>query len=131
MRILYIQEDIPLISVLIGTDIILYIVSTSFDTFLTPSIVDIYNYIITSTSSSFFDPIPLSVLKKLANTITPIFSKIIIDLLNNCEIPKFLKSSLICPIIEKPCLDSNDVGNFRPISMLPIIGKLFEKNISR
>ena len=60
------------------------IVSTSFDTFLPPSIVDIYNYIITSTSSSFFDPIPLSVLKKLANTITPIFSKIIIDLLNNC-----------------------------------------------
>ena len=65
------------------------IVYTSFDTFLPPSIVDIYNYIITSTSSSFFDPIPFSVLKKLANTITPIFSKIIIDLLNNCEIPKF------------------------------------------
>ena len=80
---------------------------------------------------SFLDPIPLSVLKKVANTITPIFSKIIIDLLNNCEIPKFLKSSLICPIIKKPCLDSNDFGNFRPISMLPIIGKLFEKNISK
>ena len=40
-----------------------HIVSTSFDTFLPPSIVDIYNYIITSTSSSFVDPIPLSVLK--------------------------------------------------------------------
>ena len=63
------------------------IVSTSFDIFLHPSIVDIYNYIITSTSSSFFDPILLSVLKQLTNTITPIFSKIIIDLLNNCEIP--------------------------------------------
>ena len=32
---------------------------------------------------------------------------------------------------KKPCLDSNDFGNFRPISMLPIIGKLFEKNISK
>ena len=32
---------------------------------------------------------------------------------------------------KRPCLDSNDFDNFRPISMLPIIGKLFEKNISK
>ena len=104
--------------------------SSSFDTFLPLLIVDIYNYIITSTSSSFFDPIPLSILKKLVNTITPLFSTIIIDLINKCVIPNFLKSFLICPIIKIPCLDYNYVGNFKPISMLPIIGQLFENNIS-
>ena len=103
------------------------IASSSFYTFLPPSIVNIYNYIFTSTSSSFFDPIPLYILTKLANALTPIFSTIIIDLLNNYEIPKFLKSSVIHPIIKIPCLYYNDFVNFRPIYMLPIIGKLFEK----
>ena len=31
----------------------------------------------------------------------------------------------------KTCLYSNNFGNFRPVSMLTIIGKLFEKNISK
>ena len=30
-----------------------------------------------------------------------------------------------------PCLDFNDVTNFRHISMLPVIGKIVYKNISK
>ena len=89
----------------------------------------IYNYIITPTSSLCFIIFPLYVLKQLANTITPLFSTIIIDLLNNCEIPKFLESSLICPTIRRQYLDYNDFGNC--LSMLHIMGKLFDKNISK
>ena len=51
------NEDISTASISVPT------ASSSFDTFLHPSIGDIYNYIITSTSSSFLDPLPLSVLK--------------------------------------------------------------------
>ena len=73
----------------------------------------------------------LSVLKKIVNTNTPIFATIIIDLLKKCEIQKFLKLFLICPIIKRPYLYSNDFGHFRPIPMLPVNGKLFEENISK
>ena len=55
---------------------------SSVDTFLPLSIVAIYNYIITSSSS--YDHLPIYFLKKLTNTFTPIFYKIIIYLLNNC-----------------------------------------------
>ena len=80
-----------------------------------------------SYSASFYDPIPLSVSKKLANGIILLFSTYIINLLNNCRIQKFLKLSLVFPIIKRPCINYNDFRNVRPISMLPIMDKLFEK----
>ena len=53
------------------------------------------------------------------------------DQFNRCndekEFPKVLKLAKVLPFHRSG--DRNDAGNFRPISLLPIISKVFEKKI--
>ena len=93
-------------------------------------IVYLFIYIITSYSSSFSDPLPLPGLKKLANPLNPlVYTIIIIDLLNNCGIPKFFKSYLICQILKRSCLIASNVGYFRTTTILPVIGNNTSKQL--
>ena len=38
----------------------------------------------------------------------------------------FLQLSIVTPLLKKPGLDTNDMKNFRPVSSLSFISKIFE-----
>ena len=69
--------------------------------------------------------IPVIVIKHVKETIAPYLNK----LYNNCilsgEFPPSLKIGRITPIHKKG--PKNDIKNYRPVSTLPIFGKIFEK----
>ena len=80
-----------------------------------------------SKSSAPHDPIPVSLMKRIINSITIPIVKIINDSLNSGYVPTQLKHAIVNPILKKNKLDINDLNNYRPISQLPTIAKLLEK----
>ena len=73
------------------------------------------------------DPFPTSFVSKLFGELLPVLSKIVNDSLLSGVFPEALKTALIRPTIKKADLDQDDLGNYRPVSNLPFIGKLIEK----
>ena len=55
--------------------------------------------------------------------------------MTNCSLfsgtfPSGLRRAIITPILKKASLDKNSLGNYRPVSNLPFVGKLIEKVVS-
>ena len=71
--------------------------------------------------------VPMKVLKTIADIISPILAKLINRSFTSGEFPQCLKIARITPIYKSG--DHSDVGNYRPISILPIFAKIFEKVI--
>ena len=92
-----------------------------------PTITEIYNLIVTAKNSSPNDPLPLTITKLIASTLSPLFKIIIDDSLTYGTIPDLLKLSLITPLLKKPKLDKTELSNYRPISQLPLLSKILEK----
>ena len=71
--------------------------------------------------------IPVSLIKYISPIISPILS----DIINCCfscgVFPDNLKIATVIPIYKKG--DKNSVSNYRPISLLPVFSKIFEKCI--
>ncbi|KAK9877338.1 hypothetical protein WA026_017732 [Henosepilachna vigintioctopunctata] len=76
------------------------------------------------TASPGHDGLKPIVIKKLANVISPIISKIINHHIQTATFPDSLKLAKVTPIFKKGSKD--DLGNYRPISVLPIMSKIFE-----
>ena len=72
------------------------------------------------------DGIPGFLLKKLAPAIAPNLSTIFNESLSQCSFPKMWKLANICPVWKNKGSRS-DPANFRPISVLPVLARLFEK----
>ena len=70
---------------------------------------------------------PIRIIKKCSHFISPILSQYYNILLQNGTFPDNLKVGKITPIYKKG--DSELLENYRPISILPIFGKIFEKLI--
>ena len=66
-------------------------------------------------------------LKETVSSITPMITAIFNMSLSTGTCPDSWKSSLIVPIPKSG--DSSNPGNYRPISLLPIVSKLLEKHI--
>ena len=73
------------------------------------------------------DPLPTSFLRRLSTELLPILSSIVNKSLLSGVFPSELKTALICPILKKSDLDPDNLGNYRPVSNLPFLGKLIEK----
>ena len=73
------------------------------------------------------DPLPTSFVTKLFGELLPVLSKIVNDSLLTGVFPDALKTAIIRPTIKKADLDEDNLGNYRPVSNLPFIGKLIEK----
>ena len=71
--------------------------------------------------------IPVKVLKGSIETILPYVSQLIDHMLENNIFPGSLKLADVKPVHKKG--DTTYTGNFRPISLLPTLSKIFERII--
>ena len=78
-------------------------------------------------NSSGHDSISLILLKASINSIAKPLTCIINQSLKTGRFPSKLKVAKIIPIFKKG--DEHDFNNYRPISLLPSISKVFEKTI--
>ncbi len=70
--------------------------------------------------------IPVVVLKATANKISPLLTNIFNDCISSCVIPKEWKTAIVTALFKNKGLNT-DINNYRGISVLPPIGKIFEK----
>ena len=71
--------------------------------------------------------IPIKVIKKCSSIISPLLSQYYNIFLSHGIFPESLKIGKITPVFKKG--DSELLENYRPISTLPVFGKVFEKII--
>ena len=69
--------------------------------------------------------IPVRVIKKAAHIISPVLANYFNLLMAEGTFPDVLKVGRVTPVFKKG--NPEDVGNYRPVSTLPIFGKIFEK----
>ena len=74
--------------------------------------------------SSILDPIPTSLLKKCIETIVPLIATIVNKSIETYTFPDSLKLAAVTPGLKKPSLDSENLGDYRPVSNFPYIGKI-------
>ena len=79
--------------------------------------------------SSSINEIPPSVFKHVSNIISPIISNLINGSVNQCIFPKCLKTARVVPIHKSGC--KNVHTNYRPISTLLLLSKVFEKTMHK
>ena len=73
---------------------------------------------------------PTWLLKQHLPVLLPILTKIVNSSLSSGSFPSVLRKAIITPILKKASLDKNTLGNYRPVSNLPFVGKLIEKVVS-
>ena len=71
------------------------------------------------------DNIPSKIIKQSKKLLRPIITQIINLSYETKIFPDILKNAIIKPIFKKD--DKNDISNYRPISILPVISKIFER----
>ena len=67
----------------------------------------------------------VKIIKHLSSIIPPILTHLINKSISTGYFPKMLKTARVVPIYKSG--ESKDVNNYRPISILPIFSKIFEK----
>ena len=78
-----------------------------------------------TSKSSGSDSIAAIVLKKCAPELSPVLAKLYRKCLSEGEFPSSWKTASVVPTAKKGC-DSSQPSSYRPISLLPIISKVFE-----
>lgn len=81
-----------------------------------------------NTNSTGYDYINTKILKAVSNIISPILSNIINLCIISGVFPEKLKITVVKPLFKKK--DRLDMHCYRPIALIPIFSKLFEKVIS-
>lgn len=77
-----------------------------------------------SNAAPGFDGIKTKTVKKLSDIISPLISAFINKDLKNGHFPDILKRAKVSPIFKKG--KKNEMGNYRPISVLCVFSKIFE-----
>ena len=75
--------------------------------------------------SSHINTYSVKILKYLSNLISPILSELINKSLMTGTFPGLFKQARVTPIFKSGC--RKDPNNYRPISVLPVLSKVFEK----
>ena len=75
----------------------------------------------TPPKSCNLDPIPTWLLKDYLDELLPVLTYIINASLSSGVVPLTFKTSLAVPLLKKPNLDPNVLGNYRPIANLPFV----------
>ena len=72
------------------------------------------------------DGISSKIIKDCKETLTPYLTRIVNLSYKHHTFPNKMKHATIKPLYKKE--DRNDMGNYRPISILPVLSKIFEKS---
>ena len=75
--------------------------------------------------ASTFKNVPTKILKQKADICSPVLLDLINDSLQNSKFPDKLKIADITPVFKKD--DTTNVNNYRPVSVLPVTSKIFER----
>jgi len=81
--------------------------------------------------SSAADPLPVSVMKLVAEEIAPFLTELFNCSMSAGHFPVAFKEAFITPALKKPGLDVTNVQSYRPISNLPVVSKLLEQIAAR
>jgi len=101
---------------------------SSFTAFSELSVEQVRDLIMESPSKSCsMDPIPTPLLKKCADTLAPVITKIINLSLTTGVVPESFKVAKVTPILKKKTLDKDIHKNYRPVSLLSFLSKLLER----
>ena len=103
----------------------------SLNVFSVPSMSDIGTLLKATKSSSPLDPIPLSLLHEITESLTIPLNNIFCESLESGTFPTSYKHTLITPLLKKPNLDPQSLNNYRPISNLSIFSKTLERIVAK
>ena len=81
---------------------------------------------IKSNVATGYDNIPSKIIKLTKETLSPYLTEIINISYKTGIFPDLLKKAVVTPIFKED--DKNEIRNYRPISILPVISKIFEKS---
>ena len=73
------------------------------------------------------DPAPTWLVKDTINQLLPIVTHIVVTSLQSAVMPEKYKTSYISPLLKKTGLNPESLLNYRLISNLPFISKVFER----
>lgn len=62
--------------------------------------------------------------------LVPHITDIINTLISECSVPLSSKEAVVKPLLKKSGLDKENLKNYRPVSNLPFISKVFENVIA-
>ena len=99
--------------------------------FSVPSMSDIGTLLKATKSSSPLDPIPLSLLHEITESLTISLNNIFCESLTSDTFPTSYKHAAITPLLKKPNLDTPSLNNYRPISNLSIFSKTLERIVAK
>ena len=103
----------------------------SLNVFSVHSMSDIGTLLKATKSSSPLDPIPLSLLHEITESLTIPLNNIFCESLESGTFPTSYKHALITPLLKKPNLDPQSLNNYRPISNLSIFSKTLERIVAK
>ena len=76
------------------------------------------------------DPAPTKLVLEFTDVLLPVFQKIVNLSLTSGTLPIAFKKAVVKPLIKKPNLDPEVLGNYRPVSNLPYLSKIFERAVA-
>ncbi len=78
-------------------------------------------------STCYLDTLPTSFFKSVLNCLEADLLEVVNTSLLSGTFPNSLKTAVVKPLLKKRNLDNTMLSNYRPISNLPLIGKIIEK----
>ena len=97
--------------------------------YITPEEVNAFLHALDPTKATGIDGLGPRILKMAANILSPSIASLINKSIQTSSFPSHLKAAKIFPIHKGG--SKSDPTNYRPISFLPTISKIFEKHINK
>ena len=79
-----------------------------------------------NSKSSILDPFPTSILKDLLDCLVPTITNIVNKSIQACSFPDDFKQAAVTPLLKKPSLDKEQLGNYQPVS--PILANQMKRS---
>ena len=72
---------------------------------------------------------PTYLLKQYVNNVLPVITAMVNKSLNEMSVPTAFKQTIVRPLLKKPGLNMSNLKNYRPVSILPFVSKIIEKEV--
>ena len=76
------------------------------------------------------DPAPTKLVLEFTDVLLPVFQKMVNLSLTSGTVPIAFKKAVVKPLIKKPNLDPEVLGNYRPVSNQPYLSKILERAVA-